>query len=73
MEFVLSGGPYSHRVVGSTQFSQGGAIGRWNTTTVPNGTYSLWCVATKAGGKTVTSPAITVKVDNRPAHHRSSR
>ena len=38
---------------------------RWNTTTVPNGTYTLQSVAS-SGGLTGISPGITITVNNPP-------
>jgi hypothetical protein len=42
----------------------GWLLPKWNTTTVPNGSYSLTAVATYADGATATSPGITVTVSN---------
>lgn len=64
VQFALSGGPYSHTVIGRAGFTGAGALFEWNTTTVPNGTYALQSLATNAAGKTSYSPAITVKVGN---------
>ena len=36
----------------------------WNTTAVPNGTYTLQSVASYAGGVSGTSPGITITVAN---------
>lgn len=36
----------------------------WDTTTVPDRTYTRQSVATKVGGATATSPGITVTVQN---------
>jgi mannosyltransferase len=64
VQFVLSGGPFSQRVVGTTAFSEVGAIVLWNTTSVPNGTYSLQSLATDEAGNSGYSRAITIRVDN---------
>jgi mannosyltransferase len=64
VQFVLSGGPYSKKIIGTTTFSEVGAILLWNTTNVPNGTYSLRSVAINKAGTKGYSPAITVTVDN---------
>ncbi len=61
---MLSGGPYSKKIIGTTTFSEVGAILLWNTTNVPNGTYSLRSVAINKAGTKGYSPAITVTVDN---------
>jgi hypothetical protein len=65
IQFVLSGGAYSQRVIGTIGFNQDGALGLWNTTSVPNGTYSLKSLATDETGRNGYSPAITIKVDNK--------
>ena len=41
-----------------------GWLAAWNTTTVPNGTYTLQSVASYQGGVSGTSPGITVIVSN---------
>jgi hypothetical protein len=41
-----------------------GWLAPWNTTAIPDGTYTLQSVATEAGGTTVTSPGITVTIAN---------
>ena len=64
VQFVLSGGPYSKKIIGTTAFSGVGDILLWNTTNVPNGTYSLRSLATNKAGIKGYSPAITIKVDN---------
>jgi hypothetical protein len=40
-----------------------GWLAEWNTTSVPNGTYTLQSVGTTSGG-TVTSAPITITVSN---------
>ena len=42
-----------------------GWLASWNTTTVPNGSYTLQSVAS-SGGLTGTSPGITITVNNPP-------
>jgi hypothetical protein len=57
---------------GSTDFSDVrvatatlyGWLATWNTTTVPNGTYTLQSVATYAGGVSASSSPVTVSVNN---------
>ncbi len=41
-----------------------GWLATWNTTTVPNGTYSLQSVASYAGGVSAASASITITVTN---------
>ena len=64
LQFVLSGIGYRRTVLGSATDTLAGWVFSWNTTTVPNGTYSLRSLATNAAGKSSYSPAITVKVEN---------
>jgi lysophospholipase L1-like esterase len=66
VSYVLSGGPgniVNMPISGSTP-TYYGWIGGWNTTAVPNGTYTLQSVASYQGGVTGTSPGITVIVSN---------
>jgi hypothetical protein len=51
-------------VIGIASLTLYGWIAEWNTTSVPNGTYTLNSVATEVGGTTVTSPPITITVSN---------
>jgi hypothetical protein len=41
-----------------------GWLARWDTTTVPNGTYTVQSVAYAAGGQSTTSAGVVVRVDN---------
>ena len=66
VQFEVSGGSLSSDVVGTAGSSPYGWIAEWNTTTVPNGTYTLESVATEVGGATATSAPITITVDNAP-------
>ena len=64
VSFVVSGGSLSNQVVGTAAPTLFGWIALWNTTAVPNGTYTLQSVATQTGGTTATSPGITVTIAN---------
>ena len=64
VQFVVTGGSLSDHVVGTAVLFRYGWIARWETTTVPNGTYTLQSVATETGGATATSNPIDVTVDN---------
>jgi hypothetical protein len=64
VQFEVTGGSLSNRVVETATATLYGWIGFWNTTTVPNGTYTLQSVATEVGGTTAKSPGITVTVSN---------
>jgi hypothetical protein len=66
--FLVSGGPDS---ISFLQVSTGfptlyGYIGGWDTTDVPNGTYTLQSAATDNVGQSTDSAGITVTVNNPP-------
>ena len=64
VQFVLTGGTYNKTVIGTGTASHYGYLYSWNTTTVPNGTYTLQSLATDSVGNTTYSAGITVKVSN---------
>jgi hypothetical protein len=66
VQFVVNGGSVSNDVVGTATPTIYGWIVLWNTTTVPNGTYTLQSVATEVGGTTATSAPLTMTVNNSP-------
>ena len=66
VNYVLSGGTYNDTVISGSTPTYFGWIGGWNTTTVPNGTYTLQSVATDVEGFTTMSAPITVTVNNEP-------
>jgi hypothetical protein len=70
VSFEVSGGPgaITDRVVSPSGSWIYGYLGAWDTTDVPNGTYTLQSVATDALGQSTTSAGITVTVDNLPLH-----
>jgi YVTN family beta-propeller protein len=65
VQFVLKEGSHNKAVIGTAVPTIYGWIVLWNSTTVPNGTYALHSVA-DANGKSGTSTAITITVDNTP-------
>jgi hypothetical protein len=67
VNYELSGGSFSspHVISGSTPTLYG-YIGAWNSTTVPNGTYTIRSVATDVDGVRTTSAPITINVSNGP-------
>jgi phosphatidylinositol-3-phosphatase len=65
VSYELSGNGLSDDVIATASPSIYGWLGSWNTTTVPNGTYTLQSTAT-SGGLTGTSPGITITVANNP-------
>ena len=65
MEFHLTGGSYNDALVGvSTLYKGFGYICYWNTTSVPNGTYTLNSVAYDPAGNVGHSANVTVMVQN---------
>jgi len=64
VSFELSGGTLSDQVIATGTPTYYGWLAEWNTTTVPNGTYTLQSVASYAGGVSGTSQGITITVDN---------
>ena len=65
VQFVLSGRSFSKTVIGTAAFTQDVAFLFWNTTSVPNGTYSLQSVITNAVGKHSCSTPISIEVRNQ--------
>ncbi len=64
--FEVSGGTLSNHVIATATPTYYGWLAQWNTTTVPNGTYTLQSVATDADNNTDSSTPITVTVNNQP-------
>ena len=64
VQFEISGNGLTNDVIDTAGQTGYGWIGAWDTTTVPNGTYTLQSVASTGGGLTGTSPAMTVTVNN---------
>ncbi len=70
VQFVVTGGSLSDHVVGTAVRTLYGWIALWDTTTVPNGSYTLQSKATETGGTTAMSPGITVTVSNTYAFNQ---
>jgi uncharacterized protein YjbI with pentapeptide repeats len=64
--FEVSGNGLSDQVVATGTPTLYGYLAQWNTTSVPNGTYTLQSVATDADNDTTTSNPITITVNNQP-------
>jgi hypothetical protein len=66
VNFKLTGGPDKGKVVATGHLASNGWVGRWDTTNVPNGSYTMRSVAFYADGVKGTSAPITITVDNPP-------
>jgi hypothetical protein len=66
VEFLLTGGSYSNKVICTASLTIYGWLCSWNTTTVPNGSYTLHSEAFNSGGSAL-SAAVNVTVNNEPA------
>ena len=62
--YELNGNGFTDQVIAMGTSSVWGWYANWNTTTVPNGTYTLQSVAAYAGGVSGASPPITITVSN---------
>jgi hypothetical protein len=66
VQYELTGGSLLNQVIATGTPTIYGWLALWNTTTVPNGTYTLQSVASYPGGVSATSAPITVTVNNTP-------
>jgi hypothetical protein len=64
VSFELSGGALSDDEIATATLTNYGWLAQWDTTTVPNGTYTLQSVASYPNGVHATSTAITITVSN---------
>ena len=64
VKYELTGGTLTDQLIATATPTYYGWLAQWNTTTVPNGTYTLQSVAAYSGGVTGTSPGVTVTVAN---------
>ena len=64
MQYEVSGGSLSNVVIATATPTIFGWLASWNTTTVPNGPYTLQSVASYAGGVSGTSAPIMISVSN---------
>ena len=66
IKFELTGGTLNDQVISTASPTIYGWVGQWNTTTIPNGTYTLQSVASYGGGVAGTSAPVTLTVNNPP-------
>jgi hypothetical protein len=64
VEFSLTGGSLNNAIIATATPSYYGWVASWNSTTVPDGTYTLQSEASDGGGNQGVSPAISVTVAN---------
>jgi hypothetical protein len=64
VNYVLSGGTYNDTQISGSTPTYYGWICSWDTTTVPNGTYTRQSIASYAGGVSGTSQGITITIAN---------
>ncbi len=64
VQFALTGGTLNQTVVGTATPTLYGYLLVLNTTTVPNGPYTLQSVATDSVGNTGYSPGVQITIDN---------
>jgi Bacterial Ig domain len=67
VEFRASGGALSDKLIGTARNSFYGWLYNWNTTAVPNGTYTLTTVAVDTSGNSASSVDHTIVVQNESA------
>ena len=66
VQFALTGGSLNQTVVGTATPTIYGYLFELNTTTVPNGTYTLQSIASDTAGNSASSTGIPITVDNPP-------
>jgi hypothetical protein len=64
VQYEITGGSYTNHVIGTGTTTIVGWLAYWDSTTIPNGTYTLQSVASYAGGVSGTSAPITITVNN---------
>jgi hypothetical protein len=65
VEYVLTGQGREGVTISSGYQSNYGWIGGWNTSTVPNGSYTIEAIVRDSGGRAVTTLPVEVRVENR--------
>ena len=66
VQFQLTGGTLNNAIIATATPTNYGWLANWNSTSVPNGNYTLQSVASFAGGGSGTGPGVTVTVNNPP-------
>jgi hypothetical protein len=66
VQFEISGGSMNHKVIGTGVATLYGYLFDYNTSALPNGTYTIQSVATDNNGFSTTSAPVTVTTSNPP-------
>ncbi len=64
VKYELTGGSLNHTVIANASATNLGWLAAWNSTTVPNGSYTLQSIASYGGEVTGASAGITITVSN---------
>jgi hypothetical protein len=64
VRYELSGAALSDQVIATATPTIYGWLAQWDTTSVPNGTYTVQSVASYAGGTSSESPGVSIAVTN---------
>ncbi len=64
INFVATGGTLRGAQIATSKPTIGGWVGKWDTSTVTNGTYRVSALAYDGSGKSAQSPAVLVRVRN---------
>ena len=64
VDYVLSGPGREDTTVATGSPTHYGWLGRWNTSTVPNGSYAIAATIDDSGGRSVTTRPVEVRVEN---------
>ena len=64
--YVLSGPGREDSIVATGSRTHYGWLGRWNTLTVPNGSYAIDATIDDSGGRSVRTRPVEVRVENAP-------
>ena len=70
VEFHLTGGSLNNALIATATLTYYGLLASWNSTNVPDGTYSLQSEAYDGGGNQGFSPAISVTVQTEPGRRQ---
>jgi|SRR5450631_1151144 chitinase len=64
VDFVATGGSLHGTQIATSRLTVAGWLGKWDTSTVSNGTYKVSALAYDGSGKSAQSPAVPITVKN---------